>query len=45
MIIAGIVALGKIPFGLQIGIIVFTYLIRTSVRGIYMVIKKTYMSK
>lgn len=44
MIIAGIVALGKIPFGLQIGIIVFTYLIRTSVRGIYMVIKKTYMS-
>ena len=44
MIIAGIVALGKLPFALQIGIIVCTYLVRTSVRGIYMVIRKNYMS-
>ena len=44
MMIAGIVAIGKIPYALQIGIIVCTYLARTSVRGIYMVIKKTYMA-
>lgn len=44
MIIAGIIALGKLPFVLQIGIIVCTYLVRTSVRGIYMVIRKNYMS-
>ena len=44
MIIAGIVALGKLPFALQIGIIVCTYLVRTSVRGLYMVIRKNYMS-
>ena len=44
MIVSGIIALAKIPFALQISIIVFTYLIRTSVRGIYMVIKKRYMN-
>ena len=44
MIVAGIIALAKIPFVLQISIIVFTYIVRTSVRGIYMVIKKRYMN-
>ncbi len=44
MIVAGIIALAKIPFALQIGIIIFTYFLRTSVRGIYMVIKKRYMN-
>jgi MFS family permease len=43
MIIAGIVSLANIPFVLQIGIIIFTYIVRTSVRGIYMIIKKRYM--
>lgn len=43
MIVAGIIALANIPFGLQIGIIMFTYFLRTSARGIYMVIKKRYM--
>lgn len=44
MIVAGIIALAKIPFILQISIIIFTYMVRTSVRGIYMVIKKRYMN-
>ena len=44
MIVAGIISLAKIPFLLQISIIIFSYIIRTSVRGIYMVVKKRYMN-